>query len=169
MVSAPAGSRLLRAYLVVGLAFSLVVGIVVVVVLHGYTATPVTTFWRAVVEVALGAAACGYAVGVGTRRRSATPEKPSRTTAWLRKHLDDMTTTRAGLIGVVTHLPGLVYLAALNAIGDRRREPAGRCRAGRRLQRHLVQRRDRRPSRLGVPADRGEGARRDHRRDHPPL
>ena len=37
----------------------------------------------------------------------------------MRRHLQDLSPSRAAVAGVITHLPGLVYLAALNAIvGD---------------------------------------------------
>ena len=72
--------------------------------------------WRAILDVALGVAASGYAVRAGTRRRSARSGTPSRTTAWLHHRLEHLTTSRAALIGLVTHLPGLIYLAALDAI-----------------------------------------------------
>ena len=116
MLSRPAAHRLLRAYVAAGLAFSLVVGTGVVVFLHGFATPAVSTFWRAVSDITLGAAACGYAIGVATHRRSAPLRAPSRTTRWLQHRLENLTATRAALIGLVTHLPGLVYLAALNAI-----------------------------------------------------
>src|SRR3954468_5298615 len=116
MVSRPGGHRYLVAYLVTGLAFSVGVGVVVVLVLRGYAATLMSTSGRAVLDIALGAGACGYAIGVGTRRWSENAGKPGRTTTWLRHRLDNLTAFRAALVGVVTHLPGLVYLAALNAI-----------------------------------------------------
>jgi hypothetical protein len=116
MVSRPRGHRFLVAYLVTGLAFSVGVGVVVVLVLRGYTATLMSTSGRAVLDIAFGAGACGYAIGVGTRHRSEDSGKPGRTTTWLRHRLDNLTAFRAALVGVVTHLPGLVYLAALNAI-----------------------------------------------------
>ena len=125
MLSRPAARGLLRAYLLTGLAFSLVVGVGVVVILHGYTTAALSTFWRALLDIALGAAACGYAIGVGTGRRSARDRKTSRTTAWLHRRLDDLTPTRAAMIGLVTHLPGLVYLAALNAISASATKPVG--------------------------------------------
>jgi hypothetical protein len=115
MLSRPAARRLLRAYLVAGFVFSVAVGIGVVVILRGYTTTAASTLWRAVLDIALGAAACGYAIGVGTRR-FALDGATSRTTAWLQRGLANLTATRAAMIGLVTHLPGLVYLAALNAI-----------------------------------------------------
>ena len=108
--------RLLSAYLIAGLTFSLLVGIVVAVVLKGYSESGLSTFWRGVFDVGLGAAACGFAVGAATRGRPDSAVTSSQTAAWLRHRLDNITTTRAALIGVVTHLPGLVYLAALNAI-----------------------------------------------------
>jgi hypothetical protein len=115
MLSRPAARGLLRAYLLTGLAFSVAVGIGVVVVLHGLTTAALSNFWRAVLDIALGAAACGYAIGLGTGRRSGGP-RTSRTTAWLQRRLHNLTPARAAMIGLVTHLPGLVYLAALNAI-----------------------------------------------------
>jgi hypothetical protein len=123
MLSRPAAHRLLGAYLATGLAFSLVVGVGVVVVLRGYATPAVSTLWRAISDIALGAAACGYAIGVGTHRRSAPSRAPSRTTRWLQHRLDNLTATRAALIGLVTHLPGLVYLAALNAIASSAARP----------------------------------------------
>lgn len=107
--------RLLSTYLLAGLTFSLGVGIVVVVVLKGYSESGLPTFWRAVLDVGLGAAACGFAVGAATRRPDSAAMNP-RTTGWLHHRLNNVTATRAAVIGVVTHLPGLVYLAALNAI-----------------------------------------------------
>ena len=107
--------RLLSAYLIAGLTFSLAVGIIVVVVLKGYTESGLPTFWRGVVDVGLGAAACGFAIGAATRRPDSSAMKP-HTTGWLHHRLDNMTATRAAVIGVATHLPGIVYLAALNAI-----------------------------------------------------
>jgi Sap-like sulfolipid-1-addressing protein len=125
MLSRPAARGLLRAYLFTGLAFSLVVGVGVVVLLHGYTTAALSTFWRALLDIALGAAACGYAIGVGTSRRSGRDRKTSRTTALLQRRLDNLTPTRAAMIGVVTHLPGLVYLAALNSISAAAMKPVG--------------------------------------------
>jgi hypothetical protein len=117
--------RLLSAYLIAGLTFSLLVGILVVVVLKGYSESGLSTFWRAVLDVGLGAAACGFAVGAATRRRPDSAATNRQTAAWLRHRLDNITTTRAALIGVVTHLPGLVYLAALNAIVNAAATPLG--------------------------------------------
>jgi Sap-like sulfolipid-1-addressing protein len=125
MLSRPAARSLLRAYLVTGLVFSLLVGVGVVVILHGFTTPAVSTFWRALLDIALGAAACGYAIGVGSGRRFARDGRASRTRARLHRRLENLTPTRAALIGLVTHLPGLVYLAALNAISVAATRPLG--------------------------------------------
>ena len=116
MLSGPRARRLLVAYLVVGLVFSLTVGTVIVVVLQGYSTSTASTLGRAVVDVVLGAAACGYAAGVWTRRRSEPSAMTERMGSWIQRRLKNLKVTGAALIGVVTHLPGLVYLAALNAI-----------------------------------------------------
>jgi Sap, sulfolipid-1-addressing protein len=116
MLSGPRARRLLVAYLAAGLVLSLTVGTVIVVVLQGYTTSSGSTLGRAVVDVVLGAAACGYAAGVWTRRQSEPSAMTERTGAWIQRRLQNLKVTGAALIGVVTHLPGLVYLAALNAI-----------------------------------------------------
>jgi hypothetical protein len=116
MLSGPRARRLLVAYLVVGLGFSLTVGTTIVVVLQGYSTSTPSTVGRAVVDVVLGATACGYAAGVWTRRQSEPSAMTERMGAWIQRRLQNLKVTGAALIGVVTHLPGLVYLAALNAI-----------------------------------------------------
>ena len=73
MLSGPRARRLLVAYLVVGLVFSLTVGTVIVVVLQGYSTSTASTLGRAIVDVVLGAAASRLCRGVLTRRRSNRP------------------------------------------------------------------------------------------------
>jgi hypothetical protein len=119
MLSRPNARRLLAGYLVVGLLFSLTVGTLIVLVLHGYSATSTSTastVRRAFADVILGAVACGYAAGAWTRRRSEPSAMTARLGSWLQDRLENLTVTGVALIAVVTHLPGLVYLAALNAI-----------------------------------------------------
>jgi hypothetical protein len=112
--------RLLVAYVVVGAAFSLAVGALVVFVVTGLAAATASTAPRPLLDLVLGGAALGYACATAAgwaprRRRSAEstpPEGPNR----LRRRLDAMTVRGAALAGILTHLPGLVYLAALSAI-----------------------------------------------------
>ena len=88
----------------------------IVVVLQGYSTSTTSVLGGAVLDVVLGAAACGYAAGVWTRRRSEPSAVTERMGSWVQGRLKNLKVTGAALIGVVTHLPGLVYLAALNAI-----------------------------------------------------
>lgn len=116
--------RLLVAYVVVGAAFSLLVGALVVLVMKGLLDATSSTTPRPVLDLVIGGAALGYAcataAGWAPRRRatgsraveSAPPEGPTR----LRRRLDGITVRGAAFAGILTHLPGLVYLAALSAI-----------------------------------------------------
>jgi hypothetical protein len=107
--------RLLVAYIVAGLAFSLAVGALVVVLLHGIGGSDTAAARRPVVEVAAGLLALGYAaaVGVGWLPRSRHPVGGTGGTPGRLRHLSPR---GAAAVGVLTHLPGLIYLAALNAI-----------------------------------------------------
>jgi Sap, sulfolipid-1-addressing protein len=115
MLSTPHPRRLLVSYIVAGLAFSLAVGTVVVLVVQGLG--PATDAGgRPFVDTALGALALAYAAAAGLgwlprRRAGSTPGSE-----WMRKRLQQLSPAAAATAGVVTHLPGLVYLAALNAI-----------------------------------------------------
>jgi Sap, sulfolipid-1-addressing protein len=117
MLSTPRPQRLLVAYLVAGLGFSLAVGTLVVVLLGGLQSTRTSSAVRPLLDLVLGTCALGCAVSawIGWLPRSrpfGSPEPDS----WLRRRLTDMSPSGAATAGVLTHLPGLVYLAALNAI-----------------------------------------------------
>jgi hypothetical protein len=64
----------------------------------------------------------GFAVGLLSGRvRRLLPNPPGadprpRSSSWLGRQLADLSVPRAGLVGVLTHKPGLFYLAALSAI-----------------------------------------------------
>ncbi|WP_433298673.1 GAP family protein [Pseudonocardia sp. CA-142604] len=118
MLSTAHPRRLLVFYIVAGLAFSLAVGTVVVLLVQGLG--PATDAGgRPYVDTALGALALAYAAAAAfgwLPRRRAGSRNGSE---WMRKRLQHLSPTAAAMAGVVTHLPGLVYLAALNAIvGD---------------------------------------------------
>ncbi|WP_433507990.1 GAP family protein [Pseudonocardia halophobica] len=113
--------RLLTAYLVGGLVFTLAVGTLVVVLLQGLNARTATTSSRPVLDVVLGVAALVYAVAALARWRSPWPfsrgtERPPGEPTWMQRRLQGLTVRGAAGAGVLTHLPGLTYLAALNAI-----------------------------------------------------
>ncbi|MHA6622239.1 GAP family protein [Pseudonocardia sp. DLS-67] len=108
--------HLLVAYLAAGLAFSLAIGTLVVVTFGGLHSTRAASAVHPLFDLvlgvcSLGCAACAWA-GWLPRHRAAAPER----NGWLRRRLVDPTPFGAAVAGVLTHLPGLVYLAALNAI-----------------------------------------------------
>ncbi|HEY8533754.1 MAG TPA: GAP family protein [Micromonospora sp.] len=116
MLSSPRPQRLLVAYLVAGLAFSVAVGTLVVVLLGGLQSTRAATV-RPLLDLVLAACALGCAASawVGWLPRS-RPEGSAEPDSWLRRWLRNLSPPGAAAAGVLTHLPGLVYLAALNAI-----------------------------------------------------
>lgn len=117
MLSARHPHRLLVAYVVAGLTFSLAVGAVVVLASQSLGQEQVQAAGRPVLGIVLGAAAAGYAAAVGfgwlPRQRDASPGAYSE---WIRQRLQGLSPSGAAAAGVLTHLPGLVYLAALNSI-----------------------------------------------------
>jgi len=109
--------RLLVTYLVTGLAFSLAVGMLVVGALRGIDWALSSTTSHPVFDIVLGGAALGYAGAVWagwTLRRDAPG--PADGPGWMRRRLQRLSARTAAAAGVLTHLPGVVYLAALNAI-----------------------------------------------------
>jgi hypothetical protein len=104
--------RLLAAYLLAGMAVSLPVGIAVIL-LSGEALVPRSASgFRGVLLIALGACSLlgAVAVRLGWLRRF-RPQEPAA--AHPVRHL---TPTAAATAGVVTHLPGVFYLAGLGAI-----------------------------------------------------
>jgi hypothetical protein len=104
---------LLATYIVAGFLVSTAVGVLVVGTLHRtLPGEPSPPAW---VDVVLGALSLSGAavpwLRRGTRRGPQHPETPVRT-----DRLVHATYPLAALAGVVTHLPGLFYLAALNDI-----------------------------------------------------
>lgn len=119
MLASTRPQRLLWAYILAGAAFTLAVGTLVIVLLAGISSATESSRERPVLDTVLGVAALGYAaaawIGRLPRRRIDGP--PSRT-ARMRRRLQDLSPSGAALAGVLTHPPGLVYLAALNAIAS---------------------------------------------------
>jgi hypothetical protein len=121
MLSTRTPHRLLVAYLAAGLTFSLGVGAVVVLATRGLTVgTPSAAAARPVGDIVVGVAALAYAgavwIGWLPRRRTPALDDSVNRSSRLRGRLADPSPSTAAVAGVVTHLPGLVYLAALNAI-----------------------------------------------------
>ena len=109
--------HLLIAYIAAGIAFSITVGIVVLVAVQSSDSSS-TTVGRAVLDLVIGAAALGYAAGTWAGRFH-RPRGERRDDSWITTRLQNLTPAAAAAAGLATHLPGLVYLAALGAIvGD---------------------------------------------------
>ena len=126
MLSSPRSQRLLVAYLVAGLAFSVAVGTLVVVLLGGLQSTRASSV-RPLLDLVLGICALGCAVSAwigwlprsrprGPVERDSVEGDSAEADSWLRRRLRDLSPSGAAATGVLTHLPGLIYLAALNAI-----------------------------------------------------
>ncbi len=84
--------------------------------------------FTAVLDVAFGAAALGFAAGLQRgwvqprRRRSSSPSATPAGSRFAR-NLQNPSARDAVAAGIGTHLPGLIYLAALNAIASERPAP----------------------------------------------
>jgi hypothetical protein len=117
LLSTPRPRPLLAVFMVAGFAVSVGIGVLVVAVLHGVDLPGGRSDFSDIVDVVAGVAALGFANGVlfgGVERirRRRTREEPS----WVVRMLRDPSAKVAAAAGVATHVPGLFYLVALNAI-----------------------------------------------------
>jgi hypothetical protein len=117
LLSTPRPRELLAPFIVFGFAVSAGIGILVVTVLHGVDLPGGRSDFTAVVDIAAGVAALGFAAGVWSGRvsrprRRSEPSEPS----WPVRMLRRPSLKVAAGAGVMTHVPGLFYLVALNAI-----------------------------------------------------
>jgi hypothetical protein len=113
--------RLLGAYVAAGLLVSLTAGIVVVTVLGASTREPASTVGRSIADLVVGIGALSYTAGFWSGRVGNRPEGRTRRRLpfedgplgrWVRVPSVPV----AALLGAVTNLPGLFYIAGLVAI-----------------------------------------------------
>jgi hypothetical protein len=108
-----------------GFVSSWAIGLLVVEVFHGANVALGGSTFTAVLDVAFGAAALGFAAGLQrgwvqpTRRRSPSPSATAMSSR-LGRRLRNPSARIAAAAGVGTHAPGLIYLVALNAIASER-------------------------------------------------
>ena len=127
LLEAPRPQRLLLFFTAAGFASSWAIGLVVVAVFHGANVAVGGSTFTAVLDVAFGAAALGFAAGLQrgwvqpARWRSSSPSAPAAGSRFGRD-LRNPSARDVIAAGIGTHLPGVVYLAALNAIAS---EPPG--------------------------------------------
>jgi hypothetical protein len=126
-LSHAARRRLLLAYIVVGLAFTIAFGVLVVGAFHGIHMGAGSNRTKGVAAIVGGAVALlvGCAVLAGLIPRPLTAGKPGAG-AWKARLDRRLTVPAAALAGPLTHIPGLFYLVALNVIvANQPRVPGG--------------------------------------------
>jgi hypothetical protein len=122
MLSAARPTRLLLAYIITGFLFSAGTGVIVIVLLGGWSGPQAPDEVRALIGIIFGALALGYAAGLLSGRVELRARDPGDhdllvdPDSWLGHQLADLSVPRAAAAGILTHLPGLFYLAALNSI-----------------------------------------------------
>lgn len=117
LLSASHPRRVLLAYILGGFAFSLTVGVIVVVAFEGADINYGGGTVESLIELVGGAAALGYAAGLATGRAQ-LPSRGGTSVAESRMlvRLQRPSVGTAAAAGVATHLPGLFYIIALNGI-----------------------------------------------------
>jgi hypothetical protein len=118
LLAGPSPRRLLLAYVIAGVAFTISFGVLVVWVFHGIDIDAGTNHTKAVAEIGGGVLAIAFAVllltgRIRTRPASEGPQVPNR---WITLLNKKTTVRRAALAGPATHIPGIFYLIALNLI-----------------------------------------------------
>ena len=114
-------ARTLLVFTLAAFAFIWVIGVLVVLAFDGaHVATGGTTL-SSVLDIALGAAAIGFAAGlhrgwVSPTLRRAPGARSNGRAARLTHRLSNPSAGVAAVTGALTHLPGIVYVLALNAI-----------------------------------------------------
>jgi Sap, sulfolipid-1-addressing protein len=118
-------ARRLLLFTVTGLVFAWMIGVIVVLVFHGVNVEVGGSTPSDVLDIVLGAALIGFAAGMHrgwlkpTLRRSPSA-RSTGTAARLTGRLRNPTAGGSAAAGALTHLPGIVYLLALNAIATQK-------------------------------------------------
>jgi hypothetical protein len=109
--------RLLITYFTAGFTFSALVGVIAVDLFQGVEFASGDSTFNAVIDLVAGAAALAFAAGIGTGRlwRHSQPDSRAET-SWALRQLRSPSTAVAAGVGVATHLPGVLYVLALNSI-----------------------------------------------------
>ncbi len=117
LLSASQPRRVLVAYLLSGFTFSVAIGVLAVAIFHGAGVDYRDTDLYSAIELLGGLGALGYAVAVAAgRRQPPTRDADAGEQSAVIRKLRNPSVTTALVAGVATHVPGLFYLLALNAI-----------------------------------------------------
>jgi Sap, sulfolipid-1-addressing protein len=127
LLRTPAPLRALLAYTAAGMGMTVAIGVVVVVAFDGIGRQFGHSDFTAVVDILAGVAALGFAAGVSRagladriHERRAAGNHDTR----IARRLREPSVIDAAVAGIVTHLPGLIYLIALNSIVAAQEGPA---------------------------------------------
>jgi Sap, sulfolipid-1-addressing protein len=125
LLKTPQPRRKLLFFSAAGLASSWAIGLLVVAVFHGANVAVGGSTFTAALDVAFGAAALGLAAGlqrgwVQPAHRRSSSASATGTSARFGRRLHNASAGVAAAAGVATHLPGLIYMVALNAIASER-------------------------------------------------
>ncbi len=121
LLRAPAAARSLLAFSVAGLIASITIGLIVILAFGGAGSLVGRSTFSALFALLAGVASLGFAAGIargGLPRRGGGSN--SHAASALAERLRHPSTAAAALAGVGTHIPGLIYLVALNSIAAAR-------------------------------------------------
>lgn len=118
LLSGASPRRLMTAYVIAGLLFTILFGALVVWAFHGVHVSSGTNRAKGIADIAGGVIVLGFAGLMLTGRVSGpratdAPRAPSRWERVLDRH---RTLRTAAVAGPATHIPGIFYLVALNVI-----------------------------------------------------
>ena len=110
--------RLMFAYVVGGLAFTIAFGVLVVGAFHGIHVNRSGGRTQGWIDIAGGAVLCAFGVAVlkGRIHRHKGHDAPTVRGSWAAGLSRRLTVRSAALAGPLTHIPGIFYVLALNLI-----------------------------------------------------
>ena len=121
LLRAPRATRTLLVFAAAGFVFSVLVGLLGVSVLDDADRVFRHSTFHAAFNLAAGVAALGFAAGVqrgALDRRRGRERSNGRRTSAIAARLRHPSAKMAAGAGVVTHVPGLIYLVVLNSIAS---------------------------------------------------
>jgi hypothetical protein len=129
LLKAPDPRRSLLFFNVAGFAWTTAIGLVLVLAFHGANVNLGGSTFTAVFNLATGMIALAFAAGyrkgrVTVPRRERRPPPSTGVGARLTRALRSPSMATAAFAGVATHIPGLIYIVALNTIAAERPSPA---------------------------------------------
>ena len=118
LLSSSAPRRLMTLYVFAGIAFTLAVGLLVILALHGIEIKPSSDHAKAVAEIIGGVVilVLGVLLLTGRIGRTRARDAPRVASRWAGVLQERITPRTAALAGPATHIPGIFYLVALNLI-----------------------------------------------------